>query len=352
MKKILLIEDNRDVRETTTDILELSGYEVIAVDNGRAGVEKAVTYRPDLIICDIMMPGLDGYGVLHILGKRPETVGIPFIFLTARSEKADVRKGMNLGADDYLTKPFEEMELLDAIETRLRKSALLREEYAPDATGLNQFFQEARTFEDLKDLSSERKVKIYKKKSSLFSEGSASQWLYFINKGQVKTYKTSEDGKELVTGILGAGDFLGYMALLDNTQGYAETATALQETEVSLIPPADFFRLLYGNRDVASKFIKMLSRNLIEREEQLLQIAYHSVRQRVAEALLKLAIRDPKTNAMPVIKIAHKDLAGITGSVKETVTRTLADFKEEGLIHLDRMKITILDEERLLKATF
>ena len=113
MRNILLIEDNQDVRETTTDILELSGYEVIAVDNGRTGIKKALAYPPDLIICDIMMPGLDGYGVLHILGKRPETASIPFIFLTARSEKADVRKGMNLGADDYLTKPFEEMELLE-----------------------------------------------------------------------------------------------------------------------------------------------------------------------------------------------------------------------------------------------
>ena len=227
---------------------------------------------------------------------------------------------------------------------------MLREEYAPDATGLDQFFQEARTFEDLKDLSSERKLKTYKKKSSIFLEGSPCQWLYFINRGQVKTYKTNEDGKELVTGILGSGDFLGYMALLDNAQGYTETATALQETEVSLIPPADFFRLLYGNRDVASKFIKMLSRNLIEREEQLLQIAYHSVRQRVAEALLKLALRDPKIGSLPIITIAQKDLAGITGTVKETVTRTLADFKEEGLINIDRMKITLLDEERLRKA--
>ena len=80
MKKILLIEDNRDVRETTTDILELSGYEMVAVESGRAGVETALASRPDLIICDIMMPGLDGYGVLHILGKRPETAGNPFYF--------------------------------------------------------------------------------------------------------------------------------------------------------------------------------------------------------------------------------------------------------------------------------
>ena len=351
MKRILLIEDNRDVRETTADILELSGYAVEAVDSGKAGVEAALALRPDLIVCDIMMPGLDGYGVLHILGKRPETSGIPFIFLTARSEKADVRKGMNLGADDYLTKPFEETELLDAVETRLHKNELLRKDYAPDTSGLDQFFQEARTFADLRDLSSERKQQTYRKKADIFLEGSVSQWLYFINAGQVKTYKTSEDGKALVTGILGPGDFLGYLALLDDGRAHTETATALEETDVSLIPPEDFFKLLYANREVAGTFIKLLSRHLAEREEQLLHVAYHSVRQRVAKALLKLAQHHPEAGSSPVITIAQKDLAGLTGSVKETVTRTLADFKDEGLIRIDRMKITLLDQEGLRRAT-
>lgn len=351
MKKILLIEDNRDVRETTADILELSGYEVAAVDSGRAGVEAALATQPDLIICDIMMPGLDGYGVLHILSKRPETSGIPFIFLTARSEKADVRKGMNLGADDYLTKPFEETELLDAVETRLRKSEQLRQDYPPDVTGLNQFFQEARTFADLRDLSSERKQQTYRKKTDIFLAGSASQWLYFIHQGQVKTYRTSEDGKELVTGILGPGDFLGYLALLDESRTHTETATTLEETEVSLIPPDDFFKLLYANREVAGTFIKLLSHHLAEREEQLLHVAYHSVRQRIAEALLKLARNESEVTSPSVVTVAHKDLAGLIGTVKETVTRTLADFKEEGLIRLDRMKITLLDEEGLRRAT-
>ena len=340
----------RDVRETTADILELSGYAVEAADSGKAGIEAALASRPDLIICDIMMPGLDGYGVLHILGKRAETAGIPFIFLTARSEKADVRKGMNLGADDYLTKPFEETELLDAVETRLHKNELLRQEYALDTSGLDQFFQEARTFADLRDLSLERKQQTYRKKADIFLEGSASQWLYFINEGQVKTYKSSEEGKELVTGLLGAGDILGHLALLDDSRRHAETATALEETDVSLIPSEDLFKLLHGNREVAGKFIKMLSHHLADREEQLLHVAYHSVRQRVAEALLELAQNHPEAGSPPVIMIAQKDLAGIVGTVKETVTRTLADFKEEGLIRIDRMKITVLNEAGLRRA--
>jgi CRP-like cAMP-binding protein len=217
--------------------------------------------------------------------------------------------------------------------------------------GLNQFYQEAGAFQELKELSKQRKLKNFRKNADIFLEGSLCQALYFINRGRVKTYKTTHDGKDFITNILGPGDFLGYMALLGKTGVYTESATALEEVEVCPIPQEDFFRLLYGNRDVAAKFIKMLSRNLVEREKQLLQISYHSVRQRIAEALLKLAQTSTETDAPPVITIAHKDLAGITGAVKETVSRTLADFKEEGLIDMDRMKITILDEKRLHQAT-
>ncbi|HMV89994.1 MAG TPA: response regulator, partial [Cyclobacteriaceae bacterium] len=112
MKKILLIEDNPEIRENTGEILSLAGYEVSTAENGKTGVDLAQKIKPDLIICDIMMPELDGYGVLHILSKNDETSAIPFIFLTAKTEKTDVRKGMTLGADDYLTKPFDDTDLL------------------------------------------------------------------------------------------------------------------------------------------------------------------------------------------------------------------------------------------------
>lgn len=351
MKKIVLIEDNPDVRETTADILELANYEVITAESGKEGIEKAVQYTPDLIICDIMMPGLDGYGVLHILSKKPETASIPFIFLTAKSERADLRKGMNLGADDYLTKPFEEMELLHAVESRLQKSEMLRKELLQGVNGLNEFYSEASEFKELKDLSKKRKLKVYKKRMNIFLEGSKTNVLYFINKGKVKTFKTSEDGKEFITGIFGSGDFFGYMPLLGKKEAYNDTAVAMEETEVCLIPQQDFFKLLYSNRNIARKFIKMLSNNLMEREEQLLQVAYHSVRQRVAETLLKLSGQsDHEADPGHSIMMTREDLAALTGTVKETVVRILADFKEEGLITIDRKKIVILDKARLAKV--
>src|SRR3954465_5515474 len=107
MKRILVIEDNEEVRENTSEILELSNYKVFTAENGKQGVEIATREKPDLIVCDIMMPVLDGYGVLHLLSKNQDTSMIPFIFLTAKSEKTDFRKAMELGADDYLTKPFD-----------------------------------------------------------------------------------------------------------------------------------------------------------------------------------------------------------------------------------------------------
>src|SRR6202008_2340916 len=120
-KKILVIEDNEDVRENIAELLELSNYTVITAANGQFGVEMATKENPDLIVCDIMMPVLDGYGVLHLLSRNKKTYGIPFIFLTAKAERADFRKSMQMGADDYLIKPFDGVELLNAIEVRLKK---------------------------------------------------------------------------------------------------------------------------------------------------------------------------------------------------------------------------------------
>src|SRR6188474_2928613 len=142
-KKILLVEDNPEVRENTAEILELAGYTVVTAPDGKAGVDLAQKQRPNLVICDIMMPELDGYGVLHILSKSEETAGIPFIFLTAKTEKTDIRKGMNLGADDYLTKPFDDTDLLNAVEARFRKSAMQQKRYESTPEGLDNFIKDA-----------------------------------------------------------------------------------------------------------------------------------------------------------------------------------------------------------------
>ncbi|MBD2518996.1 EAL domain-containing response regulator [Nostoc sp. FACHB-973] len=131
MTKILIIEDEESVRENILDLLEAENFETIAAPNGRIGVNLAISEVPDLILCDMMMPELDGYGVLTALRQDPTTATIPFIFLTAKSAKSDFRRGMDLGADDYVTKPFTRAELLSAIMNRLEKHATLKRYLSP-----------------------------------------------------------------------------------------------------------------------------------------------------------------------------------------------------------------------------
>ncbi len=347
MKKILLIEDNADMRENTAEILELANYKVISAPNGRVGVEKASKENPDLIICDIMMPELDGYGVLYLLSKNPSTASIPFIFLTAKAEKADLRKGMSMGADDYLTKPFEEMELLNAVEARLRKSDVFRKEFTKNIEGLSEFLAQARGLEELSRLSADRKVHHFKKKEMIYMEGEEPNGIIFVVKGRIKTYKTNEDGKEFITGIHKEGDFLGYIDLIENTE-YRESAEAMDEAEVTIIPRQDFFSLLYSNRDVAAKFIKLLSNNLQETEDRLLNLAYNSVRKRVADALITLQQRyHTAKDQNSGFSVSREDLASMVGTATESVIRTLSDFKEEKLIDIKEKNIFILNPDRL-----
>lgn len=132
MKKILVIEDEPEIRRNITMILRLEKFNPLSAENGRLGVELARSEKPDLILCDVMMPELDGYGVIANLRADPETVAIPFIFLTAKAEKPDIRAGMNLGADDYLTKPVAKNDLLAAIRSRLERAAQQSVEFKPD----------------------------------------------------------------------------------------------------------------------------------------------------------------------------------------------------------------------------
>ncbi len=338
MKKILLIEDNLEVRENTAEILSLANYAVITAPNGKVGAEMAIHELPDLIICDIMMPELDGYGVLHILSKKVETARIPFIFLTAKTEKADVRKGMSLGADDYLTKPFDDTDLLNAIEARFRKSALQSTRYDTNTEGLDKFITDARKVLNLQDLCKDKKIKSIKKKTEIFSEGDLPQWLYFIKSGNVKTYRTNADGKELILNLHKEGDFFGYESILDNTV-YQESAVAMEAAELVLIPRYDFSTLLHAQHDVSSAFIGLLCKKVAEKEAQLLQLAYNSVRQRTAEALLKL---HHLKNENDTITSPREELARLVGTATESVIRVLSDFRAEGLIEISSSKIKIL----------
>jgi CRP-like cAMP-binding protein/CheY-like chemotaxis protein len=348
MKKILLIEDNLEVRENTAELLSLSNYEVTTAENGKIGVEKARQVKPDLIICDIMMPEMDGHGVLYSLSRNPETAPIPFIFLSAKAERSDIRKGMSMGADDYITKPFDDIELLEAVESRLKKSEFLNKSFQHNAEGYSSFINEVKGFEDLKKLAGEATVREFEKGQTIFSKKQYPRHLFLVNSGRVKTYKASEDGKEYISAIYKSGDYFGYQALLED-KAYIESAEALESTELCLIPKDDFLKLLHSNRQVALCFIKMLSNNLVETEQKLLDMAYNSVRKRVAQSLIYLNEKYPaeETNGKPSFAFSREGLASLAGTATESAIRALSDFKDEGLISVSGKNIILLNKDRL-----
>ena len=347
MKRILLIEDNESVRENTAEILELAGYDMDTAENGKVGAEKAINSDYDLIICDIMMPELDGYGVLHILNKNPKTSNIPFIFLTAKAEQSDFRKGMNLGADDYLTKPFDETELMNAIELRLTKS----EKLSAKAKGgeqkqIESFMDEVSQILSFDELVSDRNTRFYKKKDTIYREGEYPHSLFYIKSGKVKLSRISDYGKEFITSISSVGEFLGHLALLENGP-YQEEASVIEDAELVSIPIDQFKELIHSNREISNNFIKILSRNIVEQEDRLLKLAYGNVRERVAYVLNHIYQKYGNDGKDIGLSISREELAGYTGIATESLIRTLSDFKTEGIIANDGRSIVVVDSVKL-----
>ncbi|WP_284653236.1 response regulator [Flavobacterium terrisoli] len=345
MTKILIIEDNNDIRENVIEILRLCGYEVYEADNGKTGTELAIKYVPDLILCDIMMGDLDGYGVLHLLSKNDATKAIPFIFMTAKSERADIRKGMELGADDYLTKPFDDTELLNAIETRLKKKEIQQEYYSKSIEKLNTIVAAKDGLNELKLALEERKVRSFKKNQPIYYEGDRSVGIWIVLDGKVKTTKMAEDGRELMTGMFETDDFIGINTLF-SSDIYNDTAIAIEDSHLSNFPKDQFEKFINLYPDVAEKFIGILSNQIRQQEEQLLQLAYQSVRKRIAESLLRLQKQENNSDSISISRI---DLAAMSGTAPETVSRTLSDFKDEGFIEKKGSAITFLDAKKLEK---
>jgi len=347
MKSILIIEDNEDIRENVAEILMLSDYKVFMASNGKEGIEMAQKSIPDLIICDIMMPGIDGYGVLHVLHKDPLTQNIPFIFLTSKSERSDFRSAMEMGADDYITKPFAGNELLNAIQSRLKKVDIMKKQLSPDLKGLSELMSTLDNKKSLDDLKNESNTNTYKKKQIIYKDGSHPHYLYYIIKGKVKTYKTHEDGKDLVMDLYNDGDFFGYVALLEGAS-YKENAESMEATELALIPRKDFEMLINSNPATAQKFVSLLAKNLAEKEKQLLGVAYNTLRKKVAEALISLQKKYHINKKEPyLIDISRDDLATIAGTATESLIRTLSDFKSEHLIDIKSGKVVITDDRKL-----
>ena len=346
MKKLLLIEDDVVLRENTAELLELSGYDVITAPNGKVGLEIAKQSLPHIIVCDIMMPELDGYGVLEGLSKAENTTNIPFIFLSAKTERKDVRKGMDLGADDYITKPFEEEELVSAIESRLAKAAIIKDQNEKFTDHLPSNDDELRTLNDLKNFFDDNGSTIkFAPGDVIYEEGQNSNSIYLISKGLVKCHKLDEQGKDLTTALHKEDDLFGYTSFTQNVT-YQETAAAIQETTVVAISKNELKSVLNSNHKVTLELIQLLTDDITGVKDQLLQMAYSSVKKRTAITIIKFA---EKLNRKPneSIRISRNDLASVAGIALESLIRTLSTFKDMGIIEIEGRDIKIIDINKL-----
>ncbi|AXE22023.1 transcriptional regulator (plasmid) [Runella rosea] len=348
MKTILLIEDNEIIRENTADILELAGYQVYVAENGKVGVEKALAVKPDLVICDIMMPVLDGYGVLQILNKNPQLAGTPFIFLTAKTERTVLRKGMDLGADDYLMKPFDESDLLRSIEVRLNRVSHLKLPFnlpqipSVQEDSLNRFLQETYHEGKFQSYPTERKPHFIPKKQYVYLEGDEPIRLFYLKSGQVKTIRTNGDGKEFITGLYKPGDFFGYLPLFMHND-YTDSAVTIVDSELTYIPKADFLKVISDDLEVNLKFIKLMSSRVSDQEKKLLGMAYNSLRRRVADTLLVLQAQQPEK----AIHLSRENLAAMIGTTSESLIRTLSEFKHDGFVEVTPQGFRVVQPDKL-----
>ncbi|WP_242084626.1 response regulator [Aestuariivivens sediminis] len=352
MKTVLLIEDDTSLRENTAELLELSNYNVLKASNGVIGVEMAKKYLPDIIVCDIMMPELDGYGTLDILSKHSPTRLIPFIFLSAKTERHEVRKGMNLGADDYITKPFTEDDIISAIESRLAKVSILNElRRGKEERKIMPFHEnEIKTLNDLKNFFDDYGVELhFNRDDVIYHEGDHSNYIYLIEKGAVKCYRIDEQGKELVTALHKEDDLFGYTSFTNNMP-HQETATAIAHTKLLGISILDFNDVLSKNHKVVLELIDLLTDDLSTIKEQLLEMAYGTVNKKTASTILKFA---EKINRKPddPIKISRSDLASVAGIAPETLIRALTEFKKLGIIKAEGRNIKVIDLKKLKSIT-
>lgn len=349
-KKILLIDDDAVTLKKTAEILELADYKVRCAENGRAGVNLAKSELPDLILCDILMPELDGYGVLAILRKNKVTGNIPFVFISAKNTISDIRKGMNCGADDFLTKPFDETALLEAVRTRIKRKEHLLQDLSQNSITSHSTRMEEGTVEFQLPIEFINKypTKYFSKKEHIYREFDHANHFFSIKTGKIKILKTDSYGKSLIKGVYVPRTIFGDLSCF-NQALYGETAIAMEEgTQVHIIPKKELIHLVRSDNQSAFRFICHLVENILKKESQLLQMAYSPVRERVAATLLT-CMRWQTTSVDRVICLSREDLAGMVGTTKESLVRCLSEFKLEKIIESSGSDIKIIDENYLNK---
>jgi len=329
---ILLIDDAVDLRENISELLGLAGFTVIQASDGKEALGLLKKCRPDLILCDILMPDVNGYEVLQIIRNNPDMINIPFIFTTSKSEAVDLRKGMSLGADDYLIHPIIDEDLFNAISVRLKRSCDFKEKYTERSKKIINLISDTTNFNDILSSSPFKAIRKIHARGMIYLEGDTVNFVYCILKGKVETFKTNQEGKDIITALYKEGDIFGHASFLEDC--HKESCIATEESEIICIPREEFLQILSSNSGVALKFIKSISSHYLEEGAKKLEIAYNSSRKRIADALL---FYNQKYNesCKEDFHFDRSDIAALAGVAKESVSRALTDFSERGLIEVN-----------------
>ncbi|NJB87687.1 DNA-binding response OmpR family regulator [Lewinella marina] len=337
---VLIIEDNEAVRENLAEILELYGYHTTVAANGLSGAKMAIELLPDIILCDVMMPELDGYGVLNLLSDNERTAGIPFVFITARTEVDDIRHGMNLGADDYITKPFYKDELLQVIRTRLKKAALRRRE-EPATAHLDVADRGKARLEEAFAVADRERT--FDAGAAVVREGEYPHFVYRISEGRVHLSRAHEYGRDYILAELAAGDIFGITSALERSPFHYTARAAAGPARCQLLPTEQLMTLINADRSISAALMHLLAGQVVHHSEQLVHQAYDSVRRRTALVLCDL---DKRHGDEPIL-LSREELAQMVGSTKESVTRALSDFKRDQLVETEGRRIRITRPEAL-----
>lgn len=347
MTKVLLIQKSEEALKNASDILRLAEYEVLTAEDGKTAVEVATTQFPDVIISDIDVPLLDGFGILKLLQRNVSLQVKPFILICEKDRLQELRKAMLLGADDCLVRPFSEIELLETVETRLKRSNRFFESIVKQQE-IRTKLQRLSRDELLHQFLEGRNTNFFSKGERIYNEGNRPVKLFYIRSGKVRIVKDSDEGKELVVQLRGAGEFLGHVSLMQGG-AYKDSAETMEHCEILIIPKTDFDDLLRQCSGVVNWFNELLAKDIEIHQKRLVGLAYNSLRKKVADALLMLQQKFGKITEAPYKIDMHRDeLAHIAGTATESLIRTLRDFTFEKLIDIDdNGTISIINENRL-----
>ena len=346
---ILLVDDEPDILDFLTYNLKKEGYKVYTATNGKEAVELVNDVGPSLVLLDVMMPNIDGVETCQIIRNDLKITQPIIAFLTSRSEDYSQISGFNAGADDYITKPFSEDELLSAINSRLAKASILKDRRIASIETA-AIPNELKSLNDLKNFFDDYGQEFnFKMNDLIYEEGDDANFIYLIAKGAVKCHKLDEQGKELGTGLFKEDDLFGYTSFTYNLP-HRETAKAIKDTQLFGMALHDLLKVLENNHKLAISLIDLLTGNLTELKDQLLKMAYSSVNKKTASTIVQFA---EKINRRPTdpLKISRNDLASVAGVATETFIRALTNFKNDGLIKSEGRNIVVVDLEALKKLS-